>query len=258
MKPSSTAIPRCRPHAHGLTAGARGGTLIAAAVAVMIAGTATADDPATGLDASPLRFTFEPDATPVLLGALGQAQPADESVADWTMGEDPADESLAIPETLPVFGEAGSMRLDVRAGYGTDVKDGDQWIAQGGVGISAFIEDGLAIRAELNGAQIRQVEGSEQGINFVLLVEWHFMQRENWSLYLDAGAGVLFTTDDVPAAGSSFNFTPQAGVGFTLDAFDEARLVLGARWHHISNANTFDENPGRDHVMVYGGLSFPF
>ena len=53
-------------------------------------------------------------------------------------------------------------------------------------------------------------------------------------------------------------FTPQAGGGLTVDVGDDARFVLGARWHHISNANLYRENPGRDSFMVYGALSFPF
>lgn len=225
------------------------------------------------LDASPARFTFDPAAAePPLLGALAEtaaglarqdaagegSDVSDASVASWSMDGGGEDESMAIPTVDPRYGEAGSVRLDLRGGYGTDVKDGDQWIAWGSLGLTGFIEDGLAIRGELNAAQISQLEGSEQGIGFSLLFEWHFIQRATWSVYLDGGAGVLFTTDDVPATGSNFNFTPQAGLGFTADLHEEIRLVLGVKWHHISNANTFSENPGRDHVMVYGGLSFPF
>ncbi|MHC4810446.1 MAG: acyloxyacyl hydrolase [Planctomycetota bacterium] len=223
------------------------------------------------LDASPTRFTFDPAASDLMLGALAESvtrqdaagpdaagEASDASVASWSMDGDAEDESLAIPQVDPRYGEAGSVRLDLRGGYGTDVKDGDQWIGWGSLGLTGFIEDGLAIRGELNAAQISQLEGSEQGIGFSLLFEWHFIQRATWSVYLDGGAGVLFTTDDVPATGSNFNFTPQAGLGFTADLHDEMRLVLGVKWHHISNANTFSQNPGRDHVMVYGGLSLPF
>jgi hypothetical protein len=223
------------------------------------------------LDASPARFRFDCGADAVLFGALqdvaGDATPPGDatggadggSVSSWSMsGEDADDDSLAVPEVLPRFGEAGSVRLDIRGGYGADLDEDSQWIALGGIGLTGFIEDGLAIRVELNGAQIQQDEGSEQGLNAALLVEWHFLRRETWSLYFDGGAGVLFTTGDVPATGSSFNFTPQAGVGLTADFIDESRFVLGVKWFHISNANTFSRNPGRDFIEVYAGLSFPF
>jgi len=254
-RPSSPASAARLPHAVP--------TLL---LALGFAGLARASGAAdgSGIDASPATFRLEL-ADDVLLGALDTRQPDDVAPDD---GAVPADappvrlldesDSLAVPEVAPRYGEAGSVRLDLRGGYGTDIKDGDQWIAQGGLGLSGFIEDGLALRVELNGAQIRQLQGSEQGVNVALLFEWHFLRHESWSLFLDAGAGVLFTTDDVPAGGSKFNFTPQAGFGLTAELTEDVRLVAGVKWHHISNANVFDDNPGRDHVMVYTGLSLPF
>jgi hypothetical protein len=34
--------------------------------------------------------------------------------------------------------------------------------------------------------------------------------------------------------------------------------MIGAKWYHISNANTHSSNPGRDSGMVWTGISFPF
>lgn len=272
----STIVPRpaSAPPAAGITDRAAPSAAALATVIALGLGGPAAASPSAELDAAPATFRLNL-ADDVLLGAL--AQPASDAMDDAAtapptdgeaipadappvqlLGGDDAGDSLARVDVAPRYGEAGSVRLDLRAGYGTDVQDGDQWIAQGGIGLSGFIEDGLALRVELNGAQIRQVEGSEQGVNVALLFEWHFLRRESWSLFLDAGAGVLFTTDDVPAGGSSFNFTPQAGLGLTAALSEDLRLVAGVKWHHISNANTFDENPGRDHVMVYTGLSLPF
>ena len=70
--------------------------------------------------------------------------------------------------------------------------------------------------------------------------------------------GLLFTEDNVPSNGSDFNFTPQAGLGFTFDAGDSARWLIGLRWYHISNANSHRSNPGRDSVMLWVGMTFPF
>ncbi len=66
------------------------------------------------------------------------------------------------------------------------------------------------------------------------------------------------TSDAVPAGGSSFNFTAQAGGGLSFDISDEVRLLTGVRLHHISNGRAFDSNPGQDSLYVYAGLSFPF
>ena len=62
----------------------------------------------------------------------------------------------------------------------------------------------------------------------------------------------------MPENGSEFNFTPQAGFGLTYDIGNENRLIFGIKWHHISNADLYEDNPGRDSIMGYAGISFPF
>jgi hypothetical protein len=111
---------------------------------------------------------------------------------------------------------------------------------------------------EFNGLTIQQVDTDAAAFNFNLLFRWHFLMERTWSIYVDAGAGVLLATEEVPAGGSNFNFNPQAGIGFTLEVAEDVRALGGVRWHHISNANTYDENPGRDSFFLYAGLTFPF
>ncbi|MFN9991847.1 MAG: acyloxyacyl hydrolase, partial [Phycisphaerales bacterium] len=92
-------------------------------------------------------------------------------------------------------------------------------------------------------------------------IRWHFLNKERMTVYADLGIGVLFTTDDVPSDGTSFNFTPRAGAGITHRLGDSAnRFELGVRWAHISNARTSGDgdNPSRDSIMLYGGVIFPF
>lgn len=166
-------------------------------------------------------------------------------------------ETITASEVPPPFGAQGSTRWNVQLGYGLDVKGSNQQ-AIGGVGLSHFFAEDLSVDIELNGAAFFQDGSNAVGGNFNLLFRWHFLARDTWSIYLDGGAGLLGTASDVPDSGSSFNFTPQAGVGFSLDVGNDTRLMAGVRWHHISNANTYRENPGRDSIMIYGMLSFAF
>lgn len=152
------------------------------------------------------------------------------------------------------FGTRGSDRWYIQAGAATTF---DNEFALAGAGISHFFAKGHSINAELNGMAFSQDGDDAVGANLNLLLRYHFVRQENWSLYIDGGAGILGTTDNVPSGGSSFNFTPQAGGGATIRLSDEERLMVGLRWHHISNANTFDSNPGRDSVMGYVGLNLP-
>jgi len=85
-------------------------------------------------------------------------------------------------------------------------------------------------------------------------------RNDQWAWYLEAGIGLLASTDEVPEGGSELNFTPRAGAGVAVPITDwGARLDLGVRWMHISNASQFgtDDNPDRDSLMVYASIMFP-
>ena len=88
-------------------------------------------------------------------------------------------------------------------------------------------------------------------------MRWHFIRQSNWSLFVDGGAGILGTTNDVPSTGASFNFTPQVGGGTTIKLSEQRRVMLGLRWHHISHADLLGANPGRDSLLGYVGIRFP-
>lgn len=126
-----------------------------------------------------------------------------------------------------------------------------------GAGLSKFLFDGHSINLELNTIYFNQPENNALGLNLALLMRWHFVRQPNWALYLDGGAGVMGTTSDVPSQGASFNFTPQLGGGASIKLKNEQRLMLGLRWHHISHADLFGNNPGRDSLFGYVGLQFP-
>ena len=97
-----------------------------------------------------------------------------------------------------------------------------------------------------------------EAVNFNLIFQWHFAGGRGWTAFLDGGAGIMYSNHSVPDDGSHFNFTPQAGFGFTFDISDQMRFLAGARWQHISNANTSNNNPGRDSILSYVGVSVPF
>lgn len=162
------------------------------------------------------------------------------------------------PETIPFYGEAGSRRWYVQGGGATNL-DSDESRNFGlvGAGISHFFLDGNSINLELNGMAFEQPGDDAVGLNLAAILRWDFIRQQNWSLYIDGGAGLLGTTDSVPSDGSSFNFTPQVGGGATIRLNERNRLMVGVRWHHISNANSFDSNPGQDLIFGYVGINFP-
>jgi hypothetical protein len=74
--------------------------------------------------------------------------------------------------------------------------------------------------------------------------------------FVQAGAGMLFTTEDVPRDTAQFNFTPQGGIGVHWMHDFQSSLVFGLRYHHISNASRDRLNPGHNAIYFYTGLSW--
>lgn len=172
----------------------------------------------------------------------------------------PADDPLADSSSeseLPRFGTRGQDRWYIHGAAATTLDEESHQLVLLGAGISHFFINGHSVNLELNGMAFDQIGEDAVGLNLGLIMRWHFVRQENWSIYLDGGAGLLGTTSNVPNTGSSFNFTPQVGLGSTIGIDDDQRLMFGLRWHHISNADTFDNNPGRDSIFGYLGINLP-
>jgi lipid A 3-O-deacylase len=158
------------------------------------------------------------------------------------------------------FGTKGQKYWSVQGAVATTLDREEafpQRFVLAGAGLSKFLFDGHSINLELNSIYFSQPDDDALGLNLALLMRWHFLRKSNWSLFVDGGAGVMGTTSDVPSKGASFNFTPQAGAGVSIKLKEQRQLMLGLRWHHVSHADLFGANPGRDSLMGYVGVQFP-
>ncbi len=167
-------------------------------------------------------------------------------------------EPIQPPPSRPGYGKAGSAWWTFGGGAAFDFDDAVDY--NGHVAFTYFLVDQFEAGVELAGWYLDQ-DDDAVGINPVLLFRWHLIARERWTFYLDAGIGVLFSTDSVPEGGTHLNFTPRVGVGITHALGDSGtRLQLGVRWHHISNARiTGDrDNPARDAPLIYAAVIIPF
>lgn len=89
-----------------------------------------------------------------------------------------------------------------------------------------------------------------------LLLQYNFTRGRRFVPFLQAGGGMLFSTDDIPAGTAQFNFTPQGGVGVYWLRGARPSFVFGVRYHHISNAGRVQPNPGHNALYFYGGMSW--
>lgn len=192
---------------------------------------------------------------PITPAELSYSQP------DAAQTEPPASTS---PKVLDVsaasvvpFGQAKSRWWGIGAGVAYDFEDATDLNLFGTY--SYFLAENVEFLGELGGWYY--TDDQEAGVNLSMVFRWHFYNDGKWTTFVDGGIGLLGTTDDVPERGTSFNFTPRVGVGFTrLLSDDGLRLLVGVRWAHISNAriNGDGENPSRDSADLYVGLIFPF
>lgn len=196
-----------------------------------------------GLDWS-LRTAHTGD-TPLLLPSFDSARQAGQQ---GVPGDEP-----------PIFGNRGRDWLAVGGGVAHDFSnatDGYVWFTW-----SRFLARNVEWIVEVGGWALDEPGDLEGGLSVSNNYRWHFINEECHSFFIDAGVGLLVATDDVPTGGTEVNFLPRLGAGATWRFGNgPQRLVVGARWHHISNARMRgqDQNPARDGLMLYAGVEFPF
>ncbi len=167
----------------------------------------------------------------------------------------------------PAYGRAGSRWWTIGAAVANNFEgDTDTNLH---VAFSTFLADDIEFAVEGAGWYFHQTGDDTGGVSGSMVLRWHFLHADdyNWSVFGDAGIGVLFSFDEVPDGGTGFNFLPRIGAGFTKalnDSIDGesrgARFMVGVRYHHISNGRISGDsrNPARDSVCVYAGITFPF
>lgn len=191
---------------------------------------------------------------------FAQALAAAEQGAPAPSGEP----SVASPVARPAFGEDGYWSWTLGGGVAVLGTDAHAYY-NGFVSIETFVVKDFQVAFEFGGWWFAQ-DGPDAGGGSVNVdFRYYFLPwggpKDDWGVYAALGGGVLGSTNDVPVGGTEFNFTPRAGVGFSLRLGDgPERLTGGVRWQHISNANTEgnDRNPGSNALMVYLGVTFPF
>jgi len=93
----------------------------------------------------------------------------------------------------------------------------------------------------------------EAGNNFVFKYSHPVIGRI--SLYLEGGAGLMYTTLHTEEQGTQFNFTQQVGGGISFLFAKNKALNLGYRYRHFSNAHIKEPNKGIDVDGFLVGIS---
>jgi hypothetical protein len=86
---------------------------------------------------------------------------------------------------------------------------------------------------------------------------YHFWNDRNWTPYVSAGAGLLWTSLEVEEIDRVFNFQLLFGIGVRI--FPEKRgpsWIFEFRNFHISNAGTAGENLGVNSATILAGVAW--
>lgn len=138
---------------------------------------------------------------------------------------------------------------------------GDDTDTFAGLQVTAFVLDRLELGGEV--AQFTSFrDGGREALGFSLSAvgRYHIVDRSWGSVFGDVGLGGVYSSEAVPEGGTNLNFLPRVGGGVSFRTSERSRILVGARWHHISNGrlNGDDENPARDELLVFVGWQFAF
>jgi opacity protein-like surface antigen len=83
----------------------------------------------------------------------------------------------------------------------------------------------------------------------------NFLRSHRIQPFLTSGGGFLYFNRQMFGA-IQFNFTAQLGAGVQVFTSRHHSIDFGYKYHHISNANLGNINPGMDSHVVFLGVSF--
>jgi len=88
-------------------------------------------------------------------------------------------------------------------------------------------------------------------------MQWNFLPHRKTQGFVIAHGGYMFSTQPVPTVDAgSFNFTFDLGVGIEMFRTKSQSMRAEYRYHHISNHDTAQDNPGIDNGLFQITWSF--
>lgn len=154
----------------------------------------------------------------------------------------------------------GTRAIGFDASYTHPIRFSEDKFYAANLAAGYYFGDAVALNAELAGYFVDQPSDDTAILGAGLLLRWHFLTAERYSLFVDGGVGFSIAEAEVPEFGTHFNYTPKGGVGATVQLRDGLHLVGGVRFFHLSNGNLHgrDQNPSQDGAQYYLGLVFTF
>jgi len=89
-----------------------------------------------------------------------------------------------------------------------------------------------------------------------ILPRWVFGASPRVRPYIEAGAGIVGGQVDLPQTNCDVNFLLEGGVGALIFMTERTALTIGARFHHMSNADRCSQNEGLNSIIGIVGVTY--
>jgi hypothetical protein len=163
----------------------------------------------------------------------------------------------------------GDLQFAITGTYGHAIKGETFWTdakgrgdsASASIGLNYFVEDRVALMAELTPMRIfNQSDADVYSYELSVGARYYFAEFELGtvpvSFYGEILGGFMHGARSVPEAGSNFNFTQDTGVGVEMKLADNVSWITGYRFQHLSNGDLFnDDNPSQNDNQIYTGIA---
>jgi hypothetical protein len=178
--------------------------------------------------------------------------------------------SLSIYQVSSVYGEdvfqKGALKWGVSAGFGNNFQAGGN-VREDIQFYSLFPSVGKVLKKWEGGGSLefiaecflsyaRQESKDRYAVGITPLFAYNLKPFGKTTPFIEIGGGILGTDLNPERFGSKFGFTPQGGVGFRYKIGHGRFLKVSYRFHHISNADTDEDNSSIDSHFFLIGLSF--
>jgi hypothetical protein len=150
----------------------------------------------------------------------------------------------------------GTRTFEAEGAFVQPIRFSEDRFYQANLAAGYYFGDDVALNFEAAGYLVDQPHDDTVQGGVGLLLRWHFLQADRYTLFVDGGVGFNLAEAAVPEFGTHYNYTGKGGVGATFRLRDDLHLIGGARFFHQSNANLHgrDQNPSHDGVQYYLGV----
>jgi opacity protein-like surface antigen len=129
-----------------------------------------------------------------------------------------------------------------------------------GVGFTGFrfVNDGIMIGMGLNAGVWMENNHDVYAGEFETLLRCY--PGIDSHVFFDLGGGWVQGTDPVPSGGTDWNMSFQFGTGVEVPVTEGGSVLIGATYHHISNALGHENarNPSQNDMRFWVGYAFTF